>query len=455
MNKNNEIDQYFKQGLGEFTPTPPSYVWDRIASVLASQKRAKRRAIIWWSSAASVAVVMTLGGLWFIGSYRPVSDNELFVSDVMSTEAPLTNRAKNTVVVSQDDQAEPSLEVVNELDEPTIHRGAAQRREEPVKADLLSVAVSRIRIDAMANPHALLSLPSRGVSVGSEFSVASVSVKPLATQAREEQKRLFTESLLMASSYPAASAEQKKEIALVLGGIASPSFSHHADSRVKSSARSSQSDEAGLLTVGGGLNMRIETRSRWSFESGVLYSRIGQSEETGSRPPLLMATSSAVVTDGSSMPHGNSMGVIKVKSTGMQSSSMDNEMITYSPQRYGGYQGDIRQLLDYIEVPLIARYRLIDRQLALSLTGGFSANFLADNNAYLVDGSKKTYIGYTQGMDDFSVSSSLGLSFEVPVFKSLFFNMEPRFKYFLTPANPDTGYTPYSFSMLAGFAIRF
>ena len=49
MNKNNEIDQYFKQGLGEFTPTPPSYVWDRIASVLASQKRAKRRAIIWWS----------------------------------------------------------------------------------------------------------------------------------------------------------------------------------------------------------------------------------------------------------------------------------------------------------------------------------------------------------------------------------------------------------------------
>lgn len=456
MNDNHDIDQLFKRGLEGFAPAPPAQGWDRVAKELAAQKRSKRRMVIWWRSAASVALLLALAGSWFLWQPLQTSKPLVAVSEEVASD-----------VNQLDEPATASLSVVERLDKKELEPlDAAETPEEPpLIAQPVLVAQhgnsrrvteeTRFSVVSRRAIQGLSSLVSRKESIAGEFSVVSVSVKPLATQVEEQRKREFTESLLLASAYPKASVEASRPgVDFVLGGMASPSFSHHAQSRIKSEARMAQSNEEGVLTMGGGLNLRIETKSRWSFESGVLYSRIGQSEKSDGRPPLLMASASGVVADASMLTHRNSLGAIKVKSSGLENVAQDMG-ISYVPQRYGGYQGDIRQILDYVEVPFLARYRLVDRQLDLSVTGGFSANFLADNNAFMFDGGKKTYVGYTQGMDAFSVSSSLGLNLEVPIFKSLSFNMEPRFKYFITPVNSDTGYTPYSFSMLAGFAIHF
>ncbi len=465
MDRNNDIDNFFKQNLEHFAPVPPPHVWEGIASGLAAQRRSKRRMIIWWSSAASVAVLVTLGGLLFFQNSVNIVDHKTEVADVAIAETSPSDMSSPTNVFKSkkgDNETDElrSMEVVNAGESSDFAQAASSSRlaSESVREAKNKPLVALVE-SGRGNSLSMSLMQGRQAQMVDAFSVSSVSVKSLASQADEKRKREFTKSLLMAAAYPSATAssmpDAKKDLDVVLAGMASPSFSHHSESSVKSTARSGNSDEQGVLTMGGGLNVRLETRSRWSFESGVLYSRIGQSEESGNRPPLLMSSSSGLLADEVPPAHVNSMGTIKVRSTGLQSSGDDLEGITYSPQRYGGYQGDIRQLLDYIEVPLLARYRLINKQLDLSLTGGFSANFLADNNAYLVEDRKKTYVGYTQGMDAFSVSSSLGLSLEVPLYKSVFFNMEPRFKYFLTPVNSHTGYTPYSFSMLAGFGIRF
>lgn len=456
MNGNHDIDQLFKKGLEGFEPAPPPQGWERVAKELAAQKGSKRRMIIWWRAAASVALLVALAGSWFLWQPRQTPKPLVAVSEEALPD-----------VKQLDEPAIAGLTVVERLEKGELEPGDAAETPEDLALTAQPVLVAqqgnsrmvteepRFSVASRRAIQGLSSLTSRKESIAGEFSVASVSVKPLAAQVEEQRKREFTESLLLASAYPNTSGEALRSgVDLVLGGMASPSFSHHAQSRIKSEARMAQSNEEGVLTMGGGLNVRIETKSRWSFESGVLYSRIGQSEKSDGRPPLLMASASGVVADASMLTHRNSLGAIKVKSSGLENGAQDMG-ISYVPQRYGGYQGDIRQILDYVEVPLLARYRLVDRQLDLSVTGGFSANFLADNNAFMFDGGKKTYVGYTQGMDAFSVSSSLGLNLEVPIFKSLSFSMEPRFKYFITSVNSDTGYTPYSFSMLAGFAIHF
>lgn len=456
MDKNHHIDQLFKQGLNDFAPAPSPDVWERVAKELAQQKRSKRRVAFWWQMAASLALLLAVGSTWLL--WHPHQAKEPLVA-TSPAQTPIMDRALPISALTSHDTA--SDQTSNSIAAP---RHGATQDPLPTRA-LLAVSTAPHRAVHGKQPQPIKThkntdktlpyIKPLQVSMGEPFQASSISVKPLAEKVKQEKARAYTESLLMATAQTTTPAVVRPSgMNLVLGGMATPSYSHHSQSRVKNNTRMQQSDEEGVMTMGGGLNVRIKTRSRWSFESGLIYSRIGQSERSDNRPPVLMSSSSGVVADASSMAHHNSLGTIRVKQT-EQISVKDYNMIAYAPQRYSGYQGDIRQILDYIEVPFLARYRLIDRLFDVSLTGGFSANFLADNNAFVYDDNKKTSIGYTQGVDAFSVSSSLGLNIEVPLFKAFSFNMEPRFKYFLTPVNPQTGYTPYSFSMQAGFAIHF
>jgi hypothetical protein len=108
-------------------------------------------------------------------------------------------------------------------------------------------------------------------------------------------------------------------------------------------------------------------------------------------------------------------------------------------------------------VPLFIRYKLIDRTLGMNVIGGVSYNRLLNNSAYAVSGQNKYYIGETDGMYPFILSSSLGLGMEYSLSKNISINLEPTFKYFLTPLNSQTGSSmhPYTFGIFSGLSWKF
>ncbi|HCC31906.1 MAG TPA: hypothetical protein DEQ03_17915, partial [Marinilabiliales bacterium] len=67
MTIHSDIDRIFKDGLADYSPKPPSFIWGTIEQVL-ERKRKKRQIVLFYSAAASVALLLSFGaGYLFTG----------------------------------------------------------------------------------------------------------------------------------------------------------------------------------------------------------------------------------------------------------------------------------------------------------------------------------------------------------------------------------------------------
>ncbi|MDK2979483.1 MAG: hypothetical protein PWP52_2197, partial [Bacteroidales bacterium] len=118
---------------------------------------------------------------------------------------------------------------------------------------------------------------------------------------------------------------------------------------------------------------------------------------------------------------------------------------------------NIRQSFEYIEVPLIIRYKIIDKIIDINLIGGVGANFLVGNNVYLMYENSKDVIGKTNGVNDINYSGSLGFGLEYPILNSVNILIEPSIKYYLNPINANSAVEshPYSIGIYTGVSYSF
>ncbi|MFN2314910.1 MAG: outer membrane beta-barrel protein, partial [Bacteroidales bacterium] len=118
---------------------------------------------------------------------------------------------------------------------------------------------------------------------------------------------------------------------------------------------------------------------------------------------------------------------------------------------------DIQQVFRYLELPLMLRYKVIDSRLGLNLSGGFAYGLLVDNMAYTGTGSDMVTVGHTEGINIHNLSSQLGLGMEYNISSKISFNLEPVFKYYVTPISDIYGafYKPYSLGVWSGFFFKF
>ena len=118
---------------------------------------------------------------------------------------------------------------------------------------------------------------------------------------------------------------------------------------------------------------------------------------------------------------------------------------------------DIQQVFRYLEMPVVLRYKVIDRKLGLNLSGGVAYGLLVDNAAYTGEGSDLIRVGHTEGINMHNISSQLGLGMEYDLSRKITFNLEPVFRYYMTPLSDITGslYKPYSLGFWSGFSFKF
>ena len=113
--------------------------------------------------------------------------------------------------------------------------------------------------------------------------------------------------------------------------------------------------------------------------------------------------------------------------------------------------------LDYLEIPLILRYRLIDRKLNVYILGGMSTNVLINNDVYIDNGSELVRGGNILMTRPVNYSSTLGMGLGYQISRKLTFALEPSFKYYLqsyTTTNTIIS-NPYSWGVFTGLAYRF
>jgi hypothetical protein len=116
--------------------------------------------------------------------------------------------------------------------------------------------------------------------------------------------------------------------------------------------------------------------------------------------------------------------------------------------------GKIEQYFQYLELPFLLRYKIIDRKLGVNLLGGVSTNILVGNRVSLTSGNKTSNIGTSQDIRNFNYMGNMGLGFDYNISRNLLFTVEPQFKYFLNSINQSSSKLianrPYMLGMFTG-----
>lgn len=251
--------------------------------------------------------------------------------------------------------------------------------------------------------------------------------------------------------------KQNKNSKWVIGGRISPVYSYRningdafntPDESV--SVDVFNSNEEAIVSMAGGISLDYAFSNRFSLASGMYISRIGQQNndvlaynDPASANMYKLATSTGTVT----VNPGKFDRVIAE-----QPSSIKDSM----PGDYT-VNGSFVQNLDYLEVPLILKYKLLDKKLSLNVLGGLSPGILVNNQSYFSIDGEKLQTGTTENINPLIYNSVLGFGIEYSITGKLSVSMEPSFKYSLSPINNSNNgleYHPYSLSWFTGISYK-
>jgi hypothetical protein len=454
--KSKNIDRVFKNKLGNYEDIPGTMVWEKISEKLGHKK--KRTLVIFMSRvAAGIALIVALGlGYYFLNKD---SSEKLAESAEQATEKTIT---------SPDKLAEPEVEKIPESEiitsrEKTYGPGLSKsiKRDQPeetdiyISGDILS-RIKSISVNTIENTY----VENIKIAPGVETRPAQESLKP--TEYIAEEKIIYED----------AGSEENK---WTIGGELAPLYSYrnvtsdYLDSYVKDQINSK---ESGIITYTVGLNFAMSPGKRFSISSGIYYSKYGQQTDA-----VNIYTSNVPAAAWDNTPEENPTNILISQSYGTVISNNadllkfnqslnaneDNskEIRYFSSQTIADKDVDAKatQYFEYLEIPLIIKYKIIDRKMDFNILTGISTHFLIGNDIYLDYTNLYDNDRFPENVNvnNMNYSGSLGIGIEYPVLSKLMLNIEPRFKYYINPivSNPSYNIHPYSFGIFTGISYVF
>ncbi|GEM_PF-5558191 len=451
LNESDHIDKLFADYLGDFEEKAPDYLWYNIQADLHNQKRLKRNSRI-RTIAASIALFMTFG-LGYISSdlalknkYQAnyLSLNSMKNSDLQSSY----NRINNNFVSENDLDNEKSVQNKSKL---TLANNESQNQRIENNTLLYKIFDS--------SKKQFLHDSTGNNNLKKNYSSSSGSGKRNSNQLLIDTL-LFEEGNLPEGGFLLFKKTQKNS-RWSFGTKFSPVYSmsdnpvNEGDNNmtVKSAIRNEKPNteviEKALLSYSGGLNVNYRFALRWSVESGIYYSRrklmsdnlIGSSMN-GFENEMVVYT-----------PEG-----VKQLNSDYSSPALETSMVIGSSRDETFYSVDMNYIsnFEYLELPIILRYRVIDRKLGFDILSGISTDFLIGNQTNIVKGDINLWSGQTQEISPLLYNATIGLGLNYNFYQSFSFNLEPTFKYSLIQSESTAILKyPYSFAVFAGFSYRF
>jgi hypothetical protein len=254
-----------------------------------------------------------------------------------------------------------------------------------------------------------------------------------------------------------------------IGGQMAPLYSYRNISEVNApgiSKASMNNVENAVITYSSGIKVDYEATSRLTFQTGVLYMKMGQeiknvSSLKSARVNAFFDAQVAKAAEGHTA--SNSTGTIIAPSAEIYTQSTLN--VNRAEYTVGNLaarpadlsQKDIEQSFEFIEVPFLAKYKIINRKINLHLLGGMSTHVLVNNKTTLSTESDGVIHGKTADVETMNYSSSVGFGVVYNLHKNILFSVEPTFKYYLNSFNSSdvVKLHPYAFGLYSGISFKF
>ncbi len=465
INQDSNIDHIFREGLVGLEVKPPEEVWEAVHGRI--QKKSRKIPLFYSvAAAASVLLFILAGSAWL-----------LFFNKPEAPVAEMTPAIEETAVAPSgvsDLAAKEKITVIKE--EPQ-----ADRIDQPVETGQIA-AVSETDRDAITREENL----TEPIEQHQADEIALYQEQQL--PARTEPATGFIDSKnewYFPITQPEASLslhgyEMNLENRMQMtpdilkeetpkwsvGGQFSPlySFRYIGQNSLDSDRDRYNSYEKGLFTYTGGLHIQYNANRKLKIFAGIYYSRMGQ--QIGDIQLYKSANNGTIILPiKGDLDINNSMGHITSMNDNLYFEDQYGYRVdpdlhdSYDPMKEGliRLDADIIQSMEYLEVPLIIRYKVIDKRVDLNVLGGLSTNFLVKNHAYASYEGSKISIGETNGLKTVNYSSTLGLGLEYNLTETISVSLEPAFKYYINSINRSENMKthPYAIGIFTGLSYIF
>ena len=432
------IDLVFRNGLKDYEVLPPQEVWDDINPVI----RKKQRPFILMRVAAIAVVVLSLGIL----AYRLTNEittgieNQVIVLNPEST-APAANLASAFIPVKasvKDDNA--ITDISRQIDQPDNHVITKN-----INTTLLDFSVVNERTELTGNSNI-----DRGKN-----DLLAINYDPADYMNFDKSPALDAPD----------NTVRKEPGRWSISALMSPTYQSRFGASENEAVSSLMASEEAVASYSGGLALSYKINKRLSIQSGVFYSSVGKKLSgisaysgfedhfyTKGNPNFEVLTANGpVYTENNDIFLTDRMGSDRVKS------AFNNDVFDPEKAALNYIDNSLRQNFSFLELPVILRYKIIDKTIDFNIIGGISSNLLVNNSVYASSESGKMPVGKTEGLNILTFSSTLGMGMEYNISNSLSLNLEPTFRYFINPFSniADPGIHAYSFGVFSGISYKF
>lgn len=443
--KKANIDLVFRNGLKDYEVLPPPEAWNNIIPVV----RKKQRPLFILRTAAAVAILLSLTFLAYRMSRQITgSDENNFIT--LNDE----NESQKSSPVGE--KITPLQILLAPSDASTLKRNSIVPIY-PSETPEQNTQLTGNNGDPLQNVSYLagsdnISVNESKTSVSDLLLLFETADKKIKT---EDPATLFTPEILT----------EKKSEKWSIAALVSPTYHTNFYPGNDQSTSRLGDDEQALFSYSGGVAFSYKINKRVSVQSGLYYSSFGQE--------LSGITSFGGFQDYDYSKSGRNFEVLTTNGLVYTNNAdiflLDSRSDTRLTTRYTKDYFDpakanlryidnsLRQNFSYLEVPVIVRYKLIDKTIDFNLVGGLSSNLLVNNSVYAAVEGGKYQVGKTEGLNLITFSSSLGMGMEYNISNNLSLNLEPTFRYYLNPVSQILGLRihPYSFGIYSGISYRF
>jgi hypothetical protein len=470
MKKDKNLDELFRDKLLNYEQEPPAYLLDNILSGVAGARR-RRKLIYWRVAGVAAALLLAFVAGWQLNNRDGLEMNSAVIvskSSAPEVQSETKTQVEKEMPTNETSQSMSQLAAVES--NPQIRNNQSKSIARSSKSETIAMAGESVQVATNSEFLVLKPLKSLYLQIYSDNensnslqakkasdSSSDITEKSIDQQIMEQNKQML-----------AVESKSKEKVRWLVGAQVSPEYSNSRGSQSQVYASNMLNASSNSVDLGGGISVEYKKGKRWSLQSGVYYSGLGQSSGNSSNSSgknNLDASlgsnyfNTVVNMDASSnrMSLNSNAGVIElnkipsgmVLGTSLEDKTLASSVIV-SPTNF-------IQNFQYIEIPLYLRYTLIDARFDVVMLGGFSSNVLVGNQIFVEDNSGRSLVGKTKDMEALNYSGTLGMGFKYGLSKRIFLNVEPRMKYYLNSLNSNSSvtYKPYTFGVFTGLSYEF
>ncbi len=456
-----KIDDLFGQGLHDYHEAPPMYAWDQIEEDLRADRRKKR--MIFLRSAAAVALLLTAFSVGYFYPTKSPHDN-------------ITSQTTHPITPNVDNITNPNTK--NIINQPDY---SSEIAEQSVTTDMNAFADAsdlpdKKSISDQIPAISLISEQSSGTHpVESLFRLLPIKFDEIKTKLKApdnfynplHKNLLKAEHLLhyVVNDIPGGRSNSDNHNWEV-GGVFSPVYSYKQSGGAANEKFNYITDNTSLdpvseqpiVTMSMGLDATYDLSERLSIQSGVYYSQLGHSnqdvllERSFTEQPSYAINTPAGGIDLDGMP-------VEIYQNRDDATVREVELIKEKVDFNLEGQADINvtQHFNYVEIPVLFKYRLNNGKFNLNLIGGMSTAVLVKNYSLMKYDNSEYLISKTQDINNMLYNGVAGLGMVYQISDRLVFNMEPTFRYALRSISSqnDIIYRPYSMGWYTGIRYKF